>query len=78
MEKLYVKFNSLKQVSRFVSLIEKFDTDFMLEIGKRTVDAKSILGIASLDLSRPLCLRYDSDDVLIRELLAPFLSENHG
>ena len=78
MKQVYVKFNSLEQVSRFVNLIDKFDADFMLGIGKHTVDAKSILGIATLDLSKPLRLRYDSDDARIREQITPFLAEDHG
>ncbi len=75
MQQVYVKFNSADQVSRFVNQIDRFDANFDLGTGRRTVDAKSIMGILALDLSQPLQLRYDSDDMSIRERISPFLVE---
>lgn len=73
MQQVNVKFNSVNQIRQFVETIDKFDLSFDLGEGRRTVDAKSILGVMALDLTRPLQLRYDSDDERIREKLTPFI-----
>lgn len=73
MQQVNVKFKNVNQIRQFVDIIDKFDLDFNLGEGRRTVDAKSILGVMALDLTRPLQLRYDSDDEGIREKLTPFI-----
>ncbi len=73
MQQVHVKFNDVNQVRRFVDVIDKIDLSFNLGEGLRIVDAKSILGVLALDLTRPLRLSYDSDDEGIREKLAPFI-----
>lgn len=73
MQQVNVKFKDVNQIRQFVDIIDKFDLDFNLGEGRRTVDAKSILGVMALDLTRPLQLRYDSDDKRIREKLTPFI-----
>ena len=58
------------QVREFVSLVNRFPYDMDLRSGRYVVDAKSILGIFSIDLSRPVQLDIYSDscDDLIAEL----------
>ena len=73
MQQVHVKFNDANQVRKFVDVIDKIDLCFNLGEGRRIVDAKSILGVLALDLTRPLRLSYDSDDEGIREKLAPFI-----
>lgn len=73
MRQVNVKFNDVNQVRQFVSVIDKIDQSFNLGEGRRVVDAKSILGVMALDLTRPLRLSYDSDDEGIREKLTPFI-----
>lgn len=73
MQQVNVKFNDVNQVRQFVSVIDKIDQSFNLGEGRRVVDAKSILGVMALDLTRPLRLSYDSDDEGIREKLTPFI-----
>ena len=73
MQQVHVKFNDVNQVRRCVDVIDKIDLSFNLGEGRRIVDAKSILGVLALDLTRPLRLSYDSDDEGIREKLAPFI-----
>ncbi len=73
MQQVHVKFNDVNQVRKFVDVIDKIDLSFNLGEGRRIVDAKSILGVMALDLTRPLRLSYDSDDEGIREKLAPFI-----
>lgn len=73
MQQVNVKFNSVNQIRQFVDIIEKFDSTFDLGEGRRTVDAKSLLGVMALDLTGPLQLRYDSENEEIKEKLAPFI-----
>ena len=46
-----------------------FDGDFELISGKYIVDAKSILGLFSVDLSKPVTLRIDVNDSKMNEVL---------
>ena len=49
-------------VKNFVSLVNRYPFDMDLRSGRYVVDAKSILGIFSIDLSRPIRLDIYSDD----------------
>ena len=49
-------------VKNFVSLVNRYPYDMDLRSGRYVVDAKSILGIFSLDLSRPISLEVYADD----------------
>lgn len=53
--------NSIEKVKQFVNLISKYDGDFDLTSGRYVIDAKSIMGIFSLDLSKPLKLDIHDD-----------------
>ena len=74
MNTLTIKLNSIDKVKEFVRVITAFDNDFDLRSGRYTVDAKSILGIFSLDLSKPIELdiygKENLDEVV--EALKPF------
>ena len=58
------------EVKSFVNTMNCYPYDADLRSGRRVVDAKSILGIFSLDLSKPLSLiiHHDSCDSLIAEI----------
>ena len=49
-------------VKNFVSLVNRYPYDMDLRSGRHVVDAKSILGIFSLDLSKPITLEVYADD----------------
>ena len=55
-------------LNSFVNDITKFDYDFDLVSGRYVIDAKSIMGIFSLDLSKPIDLNIhaegDAEDVM--------------
>ena len=74
MHTITIKLDSIDKVKDFVRLITAFDNDFDLRSGRYTVDAKSILGIFSLDLSKPIELdiygKENLDEVI--EALKPF------
>ena len=64
-----ISLNSIDKVKSFVNLIAKFDFDFDLVSGRYVIDAKSIMGIFSLDLSKPIDLNIHADDAAIGDIL---------
>lgn len=76
MVKLTVNIVSMQEADKFNKLCSKFDCDMDLQSGKYYVDAKSIMGIFSLDLSKPLVLDAGTDDEQkIKETFADFIRE---
>ncbi|MDD6667286.1 MAG: HPr family phosphocarrier protein [Lachnospiraceae bacterium] len=61
MTKVKISLNSIDRVKSFVNIISKFDNDFDLVSGRYVIDAKSIMGIFSLDLSQNLELVIQKD-----------------
>lgn len=53
---------SIIDVKNFVNIVNEYDFDIDLESGRYVVDAKSIMGIFSLDLSKPITMRVYADD----------------
>ena len=54
MKTVMISLNSIDKVKSFVNDISRFDYDFDLVSGRYVIDAKSIMGIFSLDLSKPI------------------------
>ena len=54
MKTVQISLNSIDKVKSFVNEITKYDNDFDLVSGRYVIDAKSIMGIFSLDLSKPI------------------------
>ena len=75
MKTVKISLNSIDKVKAFVNDVTKFDTDFDLVSGRYVIDAKSIMGIFSLDLSKPIDLTIhgetDADEIL--EALKPYI-----
>ena len=76
MKTVQISLNSIDKVKSFVKEITKYDYDFDLVSGRYVIDAKSIMGIFSLDLSKPIDLNIhaenqDADNII--ELLKPYL-----
>ena len=69
MKTIDISLNSIDKVKNFVNLINRFDYDFDLVSGRYVIDAKSIMGIFSLDLSKPIALNIYADDKDIDEIL---------
>ena len=72
-----VLLNSIDKVKAFVNDITKFDTDFDLVSGRYVIDAKSIMGIFSLDLSKTIDLTIHDTDKLeeVLSVLKPYRAE---
>ncbi len=62
MKKVTVLLSSINDVKSFVNATTKYDCEIDLISGRYVVDAKSIMGIFSLDLSKPIDLEIHSDD----------------
>ena len=54
--KMDILLNTIEKVKDFVNTIMLFDGDADITSGHYVIDAKSIMGIFSLDLSSPLTL----------------------
>ncbi len=70
-----VKINSIEKIKDFVNAITAFDNDFDLVHDRYVIDAKSIMGIFSLDSSKDLTLKIHKDQDLdaIMAALEPFI-----
>lgn len=76
MKTVKISLNSIDKVKSFVNTISQFDSDFDLISGRYVIDAKSIMGIFSLDLSSPIDLTiHDDNDTEILEALKPYIIE---
>ena len=69
MKTIQISLNSIDKVKSFVGTISKFDNDFDLVSGRYVIDAKSIMGIFSLDLSKPIDLNIHADETEIGTIL---------
>ena len=61
MKTVDISLNSIDKVKSFVNDINRFDCDFDLVSGRYVIDAKSIMGIFSLDLSKPITLNIHAE-----------------
>jgi len=55
---------SINDVKDFVNIVNKYEFDVDLTSGRYVVDAKSIMGIFSLDLSKPIKVEVHSEDYM--------------
>ena len=56
MKNCNIMLNTINDVKKFVNIVSKYDFDVDLISGRYAIDAKSIMGIFSLDLSKPIKL----------------------
>lgn len=70
MQSFKVSLDSIADIKTFVNIVSKYDFDIDLSSGRYVVDAKSIMGIFSLDLSKPIKVDVHGDeaDKLVAEL----------
>lgn len=74
MKSINIKLSLAENVKQFVNIVSAYPYDMDLRVGRHVVDAKSILGIFSLDLSKPITLEVYADqcDDLV-EKVKPFM-----
>lgn len=69
MQELMIKLNMVDDVKLFIEDVTNIDADVDLQKNHYIVDAKSIMGVFSLDLSEPVKVVIHSDD---ENLIEPF------
>ena len=76
MKTVKISLNSIDKVKSFVNVISQFDSDFDLISGRYVIDAKSIMGIFSLDLAQDIDLTIHAEnDAPIIEALKDYIVE---
>ena len=75
MKTVQISLNSIDKVKSFVNTISQYDYDFDLISGRYVTDAKSIMGIFALDLSKPIDLTIYTDTNVdeVLEALKPYI-----
>jgi len=62
MKQVKIRLQTIPQVQSFINTVSRFTSDADLSSGKYVVDAKSIMGIFSLNLMQPVTLTVDGAD----------------
>jgi phosphotransferase system HPr-like phosphotransfer protein len=77
MKSVTIRLSLVENVNKFVNIVSRYPFEMDLRAGRHVVDAKSILGIFSLDLSRPITLEIYSDECqeLMKDI-QPFMEES--
>ena len=75
MKSVMIRLSLVENVNKFVNIVSRYPFEMDLRAGRHVVDAKSILGIFSLDLSKPIELNIhaaeDADNVI--SVLKPYI-----
>jgi len=71
---VYIRLSSIEQVQHFVNTLTSLEGDFELITKKHILDARSMMGIFSLDLSVPIKLRVYNDNEQNMNAIQPFLA----
>ena len=73
-EELYVKFRNIDEIQEFAKAVNQFDGDVDLKQGRITIDAKSLLGICSMNIEEEMELQvFNGDAEELKELIKKFL-----
>lgn len=70
-----VKLNEMKDVQQFVNKCGMFEEDVLLLSGKYVINGKSLLGVLSLDLSKPIDIEIATDDISTHHVFAEYMVE---
>lgn len=76
MKSIMIRLRSIEDVKKFVNIMAQFKGYFDLVSGRYVVDAKSVMGIFSMDLSKDLELRIletNEQEKEIMDAIAPFI-----
>ena len=70
-----VRLNMVENLNQFISIVNRYPYEISLRSGRKVRDAKSVLGILSLDLKKPLSLEIYQDNCNeLLEELRPFIA----
>ena len=70
-----IKLNTINEVKEFVNIVLQCPYDVDLVSGRYIIDAKSLMGIFSLDLSKPIDLNIHAEENVdaVLEVLKPYM-----
>jgi len=67
-----IKLTELNEVKEFVRAAEQCDFDIDIFYNRVVIDAKSILGILSMDLTRELTVKYGGENMSFENVLSKY------
>lgn len=67
-----VCFQHIDEIKEFVNAACRCDFDIDIINDRLTIDAKSILGVLSLEYNKELCVRYEQQDSEFENVLGKF------
>jgi phosphotransferase system HPr-like phosphotransfer protein len=75
LKKAKISLDSVEKVKEFVNVASRLDCDLDLKLGRKVIDGKSIMGIFSLDLTKPIVMHINarSDTEYILKALEEFI-----
>ena len=75
MEEIRIFLGTIERVKNFVNEVSHLECDVDIVSGRYVIDAKSIMGIFSLDLSRPIDLNIHAEENVdeVLETLKPYM-----
>ena len=75
MRSVYINLPSVSSVQKFVATVSKLEGDFDFRAGNYILDARSLMGIFALDLTKPLKLNVQKDTEETMRALLPFIAD---
>lgn len=75
MKTVFVSLPSSDTVQHFVEALTPLEGDFELVSGKYILDARSLMGIFSLDLTQPIQLKIYNDSPKNLRAVQPFITQ---
>ena len=71
MKKVQIKLSTIEDIKNFVGILAKYSVDLDLQCGRYIVDARSLMGIFSLDLMKPIdFIIHSEDEKIVSDILA--------
>ena len=70
MREVKIFLGTIERVKDFVNAVTRLDCDMDIVSGRYVIDAKSIMGIFSLDLSKPIDLNIHADGAALDTVMA--------
>jgi len=71
MKSVNIKISTIEDIRNFVGILAKYTVDLDLKSGRYTVDARSLMGIFSLDLVQPVeFIIQSNDEAIVNAILA--------
>lgn len=78
MKTVYVDLTNVNSIKKFANILSRYEGDFDLVQGRYRIDGKSIVGIFSLDLSKPIQLEIENENPELDIELMPFLADQNN